>query len=357
MSHLFSPLTIRSVTFAHRAWVSPMCQYSASDGIVGDWHLVHLGSLATGRPGLIMAEATAVSPEGRITPACAGIWRDEHGAAWQRIVDFVHGQDTPIGLQLAHAGRKGSCRPPSKGGTTVPRADGGWQTVGPSNLAYGALPEPAALDSNGIAQIVQDFVAAAERAVDAGFDVIELHMAHGYLLHEFLSPLSNARTDAYGGSPQNRSRLPLEIAAAVRAAIPIDMPLFARLSTTDWMPSGWSAEDAIALARELYNHGVDLIDASSAGLHHEQTLPQHPRYQVDIAARLRAETGGLVAAVGLITDPEQAEELIRHGDADACFLARAMLRDPHWSLRAAARLSADVGWPDQYALARHWSGV
>ena len=354
MSRLFTPLTIRSVTFPNRAWVSPMCQYSVTDGVVGDWHLMHLGSLATGRPGLIMAEATAVLPEGRITPSCTGIWSDDQIEPWRRIVDFVHGQDTLIGLQLAHAGRKGSVLPPWLGGTSVPLDAGGWQTVAPSAIAYGSLALPEALDSDGIAGVVNGFVAAARRAVLVGFDLVEIHMAHGYLLHEFLSPLSNVRTDGYSGSLDGRMRLPLEVARAVRAAVPEHMPVFARMSTTDWMPDGWSPEEAITLARELYAVGVDLVDASSAGLHHEQSVPKNIDYQVAIAARLREETGGLVGAIGLITEPEQAERIIADGQADACFLARAMLRDPHWPLRAAHRLGDEIAWPVQYALARSW---
>lgn len=354
MSRLFTPLTIRSVSVPNRAWVSPMCQYSATDGMVADWHLVHLGALATGRPGLIMAEATAVSPEGRITPSCTGIWDDQHVEPWRRIVEFVHGQDTVIGLQLAHAGRKGSVTPPWQGGTSVAPDSGGWATVGPSAIAYGALTEPMALDGRGIERILQAYTAAAQRAVRAGFDLVEIHMAHGYLLHEFLSPLSNQRTDEYGGSLEGRMRLPLAVAQAVRAAVPATMPVFARLSTTDWMPEGWNPDDAIVLANALYATGVDLIDASSAGLHPEQAVPKQVDYQVAIAERLKAETGGLVAAVGLITDPAQADAIIADGRADACFLARAMLRDPHWPLRAAHQLGDDVPWPSQYSLARTW---
>lgn len=357
MSHLFTPLTMRSLTVRNRAWVSPMCQYSATDGLVNDWHLVHLGALATGRPGLIMAEATAVSPEGRITPNCAGLWSDDQATAWRRVVDFVHGQGVPIGLQLAHAGRKASVRPPSQGGSSLTPREGGWPTIAPSPVAYGAFTRPQELDSAGIVRLVEQYVSAARRAMSAGFDVLELHMAHGYLLHEFLSPLSNHRTDDYGGSLANRMRLPLEIAQAVRASVGDDLPLFARLSTTDWMAGGWTPEDAIVLARELYAVGVDLIDASSAGLHPEQAVPKTIDYQVDIAARVRAQTGGLVAAVGLITEPEQAERILVDGRADACFLARAMLRDPHWPLRAAAHLSSETDWPVQYALARTWPGI
>ena len=354
MSRLFSPLTIRSVTLPNRTWVSPMCQYSAVDGFVGDWHLVHLGALATGRPGLIMAEATAVTPEGRITPSCSGLWDDAHIGPWQRVVEFVHEQNTMIGLQLAHAGRKGSVTPPWHGGTSILPEAGGWPTVAPSTIAYGALAEPRELDAHGITRIIEAFAAAARRAVRAGFDLVEIHMAHGYLMHEFLSPLSNRRSDDFGGSPEARMRLPLAVAQAVRDAVPTTMPVFARLSTTDWMPDGWSAADAIVLARALYATGVDLIDASSAGLHHEQSVPQHIDYQVDIAQRLKAETGGLVAAVGLITEPTQAERIVDEGRADACFLGRAMLRDPHWPLRAAHELGDEVPWPSQYALARSW---
>jgi 2,4-dienoyl-CoA reductase-like NADH-dependent reductase (Old Yellow Enzyme family) len=351
---LFSPLTIRAQSFANRAWVSPMCMYSAEGGVVTDWHLVHLGALAAGGAGLVMTEATGVTPEGRISPACPGIWSDEQAQAWSRVVSFVRGQDAVAGIQLAHAGRKASTAAPWDGGGYVAPADGGWQTVGPSDIAFGTLPAPRPMSADDIGETVTAFATAARRSLDVGFDVIELHAAHGYLLHQFLSPLSNMREDDYGGSLDNRMRLPIEVAVAVREVWPADRPLFMRISTTDWMSGGWDVSQSIELARRLHDVGVDLIDASSGGLHHEQRIPDRVEYQTDIAAELRREAGLLVGAVGRITDPHQADALIRDGKADAVFLARQMLRDPHWPQRAAHELGADVRWPRQYLRAASW---
>ena len=355
MSLLFTPLTVRGTTFPNRAWVSPMCQYSAVDGVVGDFHLVHHGGFSAGRPGLIIAEATAVEPAGRISTLCPGLWTDEQAAAWKRGVDYVHGQGTLIGIQLAHAGRKGSTNAPWVGGV-ADEASGGWQTVAPSPIAFGPMPAPRELTAAEIHGLVDSFAAAAVRAEAAGFDVVEIHMAHGYLMHQFLSPLSNQRTDEFGGSLENRMRVPLMVAQAVRAAWPADKPVIVRISTTDWMPDvdSWDVEQSITLVRELMALGIDVIDASSAGLHADQQIPKDLNYQVDIAARIKAETGATVAAVGLITEPAQAEAILAEGKADAVLLARAMLRDPHWPVRAARELGDEVAWIPQYARALPW---
>lgn len=354
MSHLFSPLTLRGMTFPNRAWVSPMCQYSAVDGVVGDWHLVHLGGMSAGRAGLVMAEATGVLPEGRISDRCPGLWNDEQTAAWKRVVDYVHGQGTLIGVQLAHAGRKAATSAPWLGGRPLDEASGGWQTVAPSALAFGALPAPRELNPADIDAVIDGFAQAARRALAAGFDTVELHMAHGYLMHQFLSPLSNQRTDEFGGSLENRMRLPLAVAAAVRAAWPQDRPVLVRISSTDWVPGGWDLAQSIEFVRRLTDVGIDLIDASSAGLHPDQQIPKTPDYQVVNAAAIKAQTDAHVAAVGLISDPAQAEAIIAEGKADAVFLARAMLRDPHWPLRAAHALGDDVEWVPQYQRAAPW---
>lgn len=354
MSRLFTPMTVRDVTFPNRAWVSPMCQYSAVDGLIGDWHLVHLGSLAAGRPGLLMAEATAVTPEGRISVACPGIWDEEQADAWRHVVDYSHGQGVVIGIQLAHAGRKGSTAAPWHGGGHVEPESGGWQTVAPSPIAFADLPAPTELTREEIESLVVAFADAAIRADSAGFDVVELHMAHGYLLHEFLSPLSNHRTDEFGGSLDNRMRLPLAVVRAVRDAWPQGKPLFVRISTTDWVPGGWDLDQSVTLTRAFRMLGVDLLDASSGGLTPEQVIPREVDYQVRNAAIIRAETGIAVAAVGLITDPLQAEAILELGQADACMLARQMLRDPHWPLRAAHELGDEVPWVPQYTRAAVW---
>ena len=355
MPRLFSPLDIRGCTFANRVWVSPMCQYSAEDGVVGDFHLVHLGSFALGGAGLVMTEATAVVPEGRISPQCPGIWNDEQVIAWRRIVDFLHEQGAVVGIQLAHAGRKASTGAPWSGRGYVDPSDGGWEPVGPSAIPFGELPAPATMSIGDIEELVDAFALAARRAELAGFDVVELHAAHGYLMHQFLSPLSNRREDEYGGSAENRMRFPLAVAAAVRGAWPADRPLFVRISTTDWMPGGWDLDQSVELVQRLSEVGIDLIDASSGGLHHAAVMPGDVDYQYAIARQLRERTGVLTGAVGRITEPVQADSIISDGGADAVFMARALLREPHWPLRAAHELGAGIGWPRQYARASSWT--
>ncbi|WP_424533392.1 NADH:flavin oxidoreductase/NADH oxidase [Sphaerisporangium viridialbum] len=351
-SHLFTPLTVRGATFRNRAWVSPMCQYSAVDGVVGDWHLVHLGSLASGGAGLIVAESTGVTPAGRISPHCAGLWSDEQAEAWARVVRYAHSQKTPLGIQLSHAGRKGSTSTPWTGEVWVPPAEGGWPTLAPSAVPYGDLPAPAAMTLGDIDATRRAFAASAVRALHAGFDVVELHAAHGYLLHEFLSPLSNRRQDRYGGSYENRMRFPLEVAAAVREEWPADRPLFVRVSVTDWVPGGWDLESSIGFARRLAGLGVDLVDCSSGGLVPDAEIPADGAYQSDLAHAVREGAGVRTAAVGRITEPEQAEEIIGSAKADAVLLGRAMLRDPRWALRAASAVGAAVPWPVQYERAK-----
>ncbi|WP_432542342.1 NADH:flavin oxidoreductase/NADH oxidase [Kineococcus sp. SYSU DK002] len=358
MSRLFTPITLRGTTLPNRVWVSPMCQYScdpvAAPGVPNDWHLVHLGGLAVGGAGLVLTEAAAVLPEGRISPYDAGLWNDEQARAWARVVDFVHGQGAAAGVQLAHAGRKASThRPWDERSGTVPAAEGGWETVGPSALPHGDLAVPRELDAEGIAAVVRAFAEAARRADAAGFDVVELHAAHGYLLHQFLSPLSNQRTDAHGGSFENRVRLLLEVLDAVRAVWPADKPVLVRISTSDWVEGGWDVEQSIALARELAAHGADLVDASSGGNDPRQEIPVGPGYQVPNAGRVRREAGVPVAAVGLILEPAQAEQVLVSGEADAVLLARPLLADPRWPQRAAVALHAarEVPWPAQYARA------
>jgi 2,4-dienoyl-CoA reductase-like NADH-dependent reductase (Old Yellow Enzyme family) len=352
MSTLLSPFTVRGMTARNRIWVSPMCQYSAVDGVPNDWHFVHLGQFATGGAGLVMTEAAAVSPEGRISPRDAGIWNDEQVAAWRRIIDFIHGQGAKAGIQLGHAGRKASTQPPWEGRATVPAAEGGWQSVAPSAVAFGDYATPRELTEAEIQGVVADFAAGARRALEAGVDAIEIHAAHGYLIHEFYSPLSNLRTDGYGGDFDGRVRLMLEVATAVRAEIGDEVPLFTRLSATDWADGGWTGDDTVRLARLLADHGVDLIDISSAGITLAQQIPLGPGYQVPFAQRVRAEAKVPTGAVGLITEPQQAEQIVATGAADVVFLARALLRDPHWPLTAARVLGGDIEWPIQYVRAR-----
>jgi len=346
---LFSPFRLRSIEFANRVGVSPMCQYSSQDGFATDWHLVHLGSRAQGGAGLVMTEASAVLPEGRISPDDLGIWKDEHIPALQRIASFIHSQGARAGVQLAHAGRKGSTKSPFAGEGAVGPEDGGWTPVAPSAIAFAPnYPMPAALDQAGIDAVVDGFRRAAQRALTAGFDVVEIHAAHGYLLHEFLSPLSNHRTDGYGGSFENRTRLLLEVADAVRAAWPERLPLFVRISATDWAEGGWNIEESVRLGGLLRERGVDLVDCSSGGLVPGVKIPLGPGYQVEFARRIRREAGMATAAVGMITEPAQANEIIAKGDADLVLLARAMLRDPYWALHAAAALDESISWPKQY---------
>lgn len=360
MPELFDPITIRGLTARNRVWVSPMCQYSVNerDGVPRDWHLAHLGSFAVGGAGVVFAEATAVSPEGRISYADTGIWGDEHTAAWRRIVAFVHEQGSAAGIQLAHAGRKASTWPAwgaeGRNGTVPPDA-GGWRAVAPSAIAFPdpsfAVPDP--LDEAGIDSVVEDFATAARRSVAAGFDVIEVHAAHGYLLHEFLSPLSNARTDEYGGSLANRARLLLRVVASVREQIGGAMPLLVRFSATDYVEGGWDREQTATVAGWARDAGADLFDISSGGNASGVHIPLGPGYQVPFAEYVRRTAGVPVAAVGLITTPHQAAEIVSSGKADVVMLARALLRDPHFALRAAHDLGVGLDyWPPQYERAR-----
>jgi 2,4-dienoyl-CoA reductase-like NADH-dependent reductase (Old Yellow Enzyme family) len=329
-----------------------MCQYSADDGVVGPWHLVHLGGFATGGAGLVMAEASAVNPVGRISVACPGLWNDDQVRAWRTVTDFVHSQATVIGIQLAHAGRKGSTLRPWDDHVIATASEGGWQAVAPSALAFEGYPVPHALDVDEIDALVQDFADAAERARRAGFDLVEIHAAHGYLLHEFLSPLSNHRDDQYGGSLENRSRFLLRVVAAVRDRIGHDVPLFVRISASDYAPGGWDIDESVALCQLLREASVDLIDVSSGGNVAGVTIPVAPGYQVPFARRIREEASIPTAAVGLITDAHQAEEILEDGSADAVLLARGFLRNPRWALAAAESLGEYIAWPVQIERAR-----
>jgi 2,4-dienoyl-CoA reductase-like NADH-dependent reductase (Old Yellow Enzyme family) len=354
MANLFDPLTLRGVTLKNRIAVSPMCEYSSEDGFATDWHLVHLGSRAVGGAGLVITEAAAVSPAGRITAHDLGIYRDEHVLKLRSIVDFIHANGAVAGIQLAHAGRKASTARPWEGGALVARGQGGWTPVAPSPIPYSAGdPAPHELTVHEIADIVGDFVAAAQRALEAGFRVIELHAAHGYLLHEFLSPLVNERNDNYGGTFENRTRLVREVARAVRAVVPEDRPLFVRISATDWAEGGWDVNQSVRLAADLRELGVDLIDVSSGGAVAHQQIALSPGYQVPFAEIIRAEAKIATGAVGLITEPRQADDVIRGEAADLVLLARELLRDPYWPLRASLALDAEnVAWPVQYARAK-----
>jgi 2,4-dienoyl-CoA reductase-like NADH-dependent reductase (Old Yellow Enzyme family) len=353
MSVLFSPITLRSATFRNRVFVSPMCQYSSRDGLPTHWHLVHLGSRAVGGAGLVMVEATAVAPEARISPADCGIWSDEHAEAFKRVTSFIAEHGAVPGIQLAHAGRKASTDLPWHGGKPVPPESGGWQPVGATALPFDTgYPAPRELIGAELDQVVAQFAAAARRAHAAGFRVVELHMAHGYLLHSFLSPLSNRRTDSFGGVIENRMRFPLQVAAAVREAWPAELPLLARLSCTDWAEGGWDWSSSIELSRRLHDAGVDMIDCSSGGLVPHAKVPVGPGYQVPFAAAIRHQAGVATAAVGMITEPAQAEQIVATGQADAVCMAREFLRDPYWPLHAARALGAEVAWPNQYLRAK-----
>jgi 2,4-dienoyl-CoA reductase-like NADH-dependent reductase (Old Yellow Enzyme family) len=353
---LFQPLTLRSLELRHRGWVSPMCQYScdpdAGPGVPNDWHLVHLGGFATGGAALILTEAAAVNAEGRISPRDAGLYNDGQAEAWQRITSFVHrngAADAKIGVQLAHAGRKASTYWPFSGEHgSVPAAEGGWATVGPSETAFEGYAAPAAMTVDQIRDVISDFAAAAVRAVDAGFDTVEIHAAHGYLLHQFQSPLINARDDDWGGDEAGRNRLTLAVVDAVRAVIPDSMPLLLRISATDWAPGGVDQGASVRLAREAAAHGVDLVDVSSGGAVAHQQIKPGPGYQTGFSAAIRQEAGVATGTVGLLTTPGQAEHAIATGQADGVFIARAALRDPHWWLRAAFELGYDITWPPQY---------
>ena len=353
-AHLFAPLPLRGVTLRNRIAVAPMCQYSSVDGHATDWHLVHLGARAVGGAALVLTEATAVLPEGRISPHDLGIWADAHVPMLSRIAAFVAAQGAVPGIQLAHAGRKASVARPWEGGRALDEAAGGWRpVVGPGDLPFGdASPRPEALDEAGIARVIDAFAAAARRARRAGFRVAEVHAAHGYLLHSFLSPLANRRTDRWGGPFENRVRLLCAATEAVRAEWAADDPVLVRLSATDWTEGGWTADDSVAAARLLAPLGVDLIDCSSGGIAPRIPIPVGPGYQVWLAERVRREAGVPSGAVGLLTEPAQADQVIRLGQADLVLLARELLRDPHWPLRAAAALGHDGPWPDQYVRAR-----
>lgn len=353
MSLLFSPLTLRGVTLSNRIAVAPMCQYSAQDGFANDWHMVHLGSRAVGGAGLVIFEASAIVAEGRITPEDLGIWKDEHIAPLRRITQFIEQQGAVAGIQLAHAGRKASVyRPWEVTQGSIPLAQGGWQTVGPSAIPFDASYQtPIALTVEQIAEVVQAFVAAALRAHEAGFKLVELHAAHGYLLHEFLSPLSNSRSDQYGGSFENRTRLIMEVVNAVRKVWPEELPLLVRVSATEWVEGGWSADETVALSVLLKAAGVDLVDISTGGNAANAVIPVGPGYQTQFAARVKKEAGIASGAVGMITDPIQAEHILRTEQADLVLLARELLRNPNWPLHAADALRAETPWPPQYARA------
>ena len=353
MALLFEPITIRDITLKNRIAVSPMCEYSSIDGFANDWHLVHLGSRAVGGAGLIITEAAAVSPEGRITPHDLGIWKDEHILFLQRINAFIEAQDAVPGIQLAHAGRKASHHKPWKGGKSLMPEEGTWQTVAPSAIAFTQdEPTPKEMDKAAIQQCIADFTSAAQRAISAGFKVIEIHAAHGYLLNEFLSPISNQRSDEYGGSFENRSRLLVEVTKAIREVMGDGLPLFVRISATDWVPGGFDEQDSVQLAEILKAIGVDLIDCSSGGNSPLQKIPVGPMYQVPFAEKIKKQSGILTGAVGLITKAAEAEQILREGKADLIILARQLLRDPYFPLHAAKELGADVVWPIQYERAK-----
>ncbi len=347
--HLFTPITVREITLRNRIAVSPMCQYSSEDGFATDWHLVHLGSRAVGGAGLVMVEASAVEARGRITPGDHGIWKDEHIEMLSGITAFIKSQGSVPAIQIAHAGRKASCRVPWEGGGVIPLGEGGWQCVAPSAIPFNeGNPSPAELSKTQIGELTQAFVAAARRALVAGFDVLEIHSAHGYLLHEFLSPLSNQRRDDYGGVFENRVRFLLEVTSAVRAVWPERLPLWLRISATDWADGGSTPDDSVRLAGLLLEKGVDLIDCSSGGLVPHAKIPNSAGYQVPFAERIKREAGILTGAVGLITEPDQADRIIRTAKADVVLLARGFLRDPYWPLHAARVLGAAIEPPVQY---------
>lgn len=353
MSKLFSPLTIKGITLKNRIAVSPMCEYSSQDGFANNWHLVHLGSRAVGGAALVIQEATAISPEGRITPDDIGLWKDEHIENLQQITQFIHAQGAVAGIQLAHAGRKASYNSPWKGNKYLPINNGGWQTVSSANIPFHDEDEaPLPLTVDGINKVINDFKQAAVRAVKAGYKVLEIHGAHGYLIHQFLSPLINLRGDEYSGSFDNRIRFLLEIVDAVQQVWPAEYPLFVRISCTDWAAGGWDIEQSVKLAAILKNKGVDLIDCSSGGAVRHQKISVGPGYQVAFAEQVKKETGILTGAVGLITEAQQAEDILINNQADIILLARQMLRDPYFPLHAAKALNENVAWPVQYERAK-----
>jgi 2,4-dienoyl-CoA reductase-like NADH-dependent reductase (Old Yellow Enzyme family) len=351
---LFEPITLRGLTVRNRLWMAPMCQYSAAPagpltGVPTDWHLAHLGARAAGGVGLIIAEATAVSPQGRISPHDTGLWNAAQQEAWARITGFVREQGAVPAIQLAHAGRKASTFSPWRGHGSVPAEQGGWATDGPSPVAFGGYAAPEELDVAGINEVVGDFAAAARRALHAGFQAVEVHAAHGYLLHQFLSPYSNHRTDAYGGPLAGRMRLALEVAEAVRTVWPEELPVLFRVSATDWLPEGgWTVDETVQLAKELAARGVDLVDTSSGGNVEAAQIPVGPGYQTHLAAALRDQAGIATGAVGQITEPAQAERILTEGQADVVLLGRQLLREPHFAWRAAAELGAQLAVPKQY---------
>ncbi|HTB52246.1 MAG TPA: NADPH dehydrogenase NamA [Ferruginibacter sp.] len=353
MAKLFEPLQIKSVTLKNRIAVSPMCEYSSEDGFANDWHLVHLGSRAVGGAGLVIMEATAVSPEGRITPSDMGIWKDEHISGLQRITTFIHQHNAVAGIQLAHAGRKGSNTEPWNGSKEIGLTQGGWKVVAPSAIPfYEGADTPAALTEEGIKKVIADFKAAAQRAYTAGFKIIEIHAAHGYLINEFLSPFSNQRTDNYGGSFDNRTRLLIEVVTAIKSVWPADFPLFVRISATDWKEGGWDIEQSVTLSKRLKELGVDLIDCSSGGVIPNVKIPLVQGYQVPLSTQVKKEAAILTGTVGLITNAKQAEEILQNQQADLILLAREFLRDPYFPLHAAKELNVDVKWPVQYERAK-----
>ncbi len=349
MPHLFEPFEQRGVIYRNRVVVSPMCQYSSEDGFANDWHLVHLVSRAVGGAGLVMTEAAAVMPEGRITPQDLGIWQDAHIERLAQIVELLHRNGAVAGIQLAHAGRKASTSPPWEGGAVISNSQGGWTTIAPSVVPFEPdSPAPIALSIEAIQTLTTSFVKAAQRSLEAGFDVIEIHAAHGYLLHEFLSPLSNHRTDDYGGSFDHRIRFLCEVVQAVRSVLPDQMPLWVRISATDWLPDGWNIEQSVALSDKLKLLGVDLIDCSSGAIAPGEKIPVGAGYQTPFADRIRRDVNIATGAVGMITVPAQADHIIRTGQADMVLLAREMLRDPYWAMRAAKQLRQSVPVPIQY---------
>lgn len=353
MTQLFSPLTLRSITFRNRIFVSPMCQYSSVDGMPNDWHLVHLGSRAVGGAGLVMVEASAVDPIGRISPDDSGIWSDAHTEAFRPIAAFIKAQGAVPAIQIAHAGRKASTQVPWMKGSGLADDERGWEPIGPSALAFAdGYRAPRAMTSSDIDFTVEQFVAATKRALVAGFEVVEIHAAHGYLLHEFLSPLSNLRADEYGGSLENRMRFPLRVVEAVRRAWPEQLPLFIRISATDWSDGGWDLEQSIVFATRTKALGVDLVDCSSGGNVAGARIPLGPGYQAAFSREIRKAAGIATGAVGLITGAKQAEGILANGEADVVLLARQLLRDPYWPLHAARELDVEVDWPKQYLRAK-----
>jgi 2,4-dienoyl-CoA reductase-like NADH-dependent reductase (Old Yellow Enzyme family) len=355
MSKLFSSIKIRSIELKNRIVVSPMCQYSSMDGFPTDWHFIHLGSRAVGGAALVITEATAVSPEGRISPDDAGIWSDKQAESYKKITEFIKSQSSVPAIQLAHAGRKASTYAPWKGRGAVSEQEGGWQTIAPSQIPFADnYPLPKEMTKHDIQNVIDQFKSAAERSIKAGFELIELHFAHGYLVHEFLSPISNKRKDEYGGSLENRCRLAVEIARTVRNTIPEKMPLFVRISATDWVVDGWDISQSVKLAEWLKDTGIDLIDCSSGGNVAKAEIQLGSGYQIPFSDEIRKKVEILTAGVGLITSPEQAENIIRTGQADLIVLAREMLRNPYWPLYAAEKLKTDIPWPDQYKRAKRF---